>query len=1024
MSAAQKASPTKIIKKVPHFKTVLITGVASYIGSQLAIKLIEEGIRVVGLDNFVHGSKKYLDAVISNPRFTLVKHDISEGLPREIQSVDYIFHLSANQIHLYGKEKDSLKSFLANTEGTKNILEFAADCEAQLLLASTVEIYKGEFSHFSLKDYFGQTAFERSKNSFLQSKKFSESLLWEYVNSENLNARIVRLPAVFGPNFLDENPEHDLARFLEASLKGESIEIFGSGLDKEFYLYIDDAVSGLLKAQFDKDSKGKIYPISNLEGTTVLELAYLIKSLSNGNVEVVFKQSLGQEYPDYQIIDGQTLEDLGWKQQVDLREGILQTLKNTGERSEKVENVRKREEMLKELKSKVKQAEEIKQEAKPDIPCKEETPNYLSEDYKDAALASEEIHKPEILIEKNIINKPKKRKEIKIFSPKVKLFFKKVPEKENTARFKNLFSKNSEKEEYKFRFKSRPHKKALKLLTISALLLISPFAALITTTLLSSAFLYKAAVSAKEMDFEKAASSSKVAATTLKTASNITHNFYSLLKIPLGSEKTDCLEKLLRTGYYGAQTINLESQGLITLKSAIIALSPGSSIKAPTQSEFIAASANFNKGLERFLLLEGEIKNLKQDQIPSKFSKYLNYLNDEELNLKGNLTTLKETMHNLPEILALTGPKKYLILLQNHHELRATGGFIGSYALLTLENGKIKDLVVDDIYNIDGIIQEKEAEIEAPAQIKAYLNLQTIGIRDSNYSPDFSETAEKIYQLYESATGEKPDGVFALNLVVIKDILEQIGPIEVPEFGTINSNNIFEKSVFYSEKNYFEGSQAKKNFLGSLSNTLFSTVLADPKNFLKVSFLPIYKNLQGKNILINTYNETVSEPLIKRGWGGRVAIGNENDFLMLVEQNMGANKANYSMLRSIKYEVKEMSREGELEAKLTLNYSNEAAESKWPLGTYKMFAQLITLPNVETEDEFIFYKEIEPGNFWIKQLSWKLPKNLNSNNYSLKVQKQPGMENTPFTFNYSSILGGRDYSYEGYLTKDMYFVVQ
>jgi nucleoside-diphosphate-sugar epimerase len=314
--AAQKTA--KIIKRVPHFKTVLVTGAASYLGSKLCEKLLRQGFRVVGLDSS--------STSFSNPRFIFLKADLKDALPKELQAVDYIFHLASNHYHTHAKEKDTLQSFLTNTEGTKRLLDFAVSCKAQFLQGSSVEIYKSITSALSIKNYFGETEEEKAKNSFFESKRVAESLVWEYVRGGKIDARIARLPNVYGPGFLGEGADNELSGFIAALGRGDAIVVYGEGLDKEFYNYVDDITDGLIKAQFDSDSEGKIYPLCDLEGVTTLELAYLVKSLARKDIDVEFKPGVEKEYPEYRVTDGQTLKDLGWEPKVGLKEGIGKTV--------------------------------------------------------------------------------------------------------------------------------------------------------------------------------------------------------------------------------------------------------------------------------------------------------------------------------------------------------------------------------------------------------------------------------------------------------------------------------------------------------------------------------------------------------------------------------------------------------------------------------------------------------------------------------------------------------------------------
>ena len=158
------------ITKSSLIPTVLISGGAGFIGSHLAEYLLENKSRVVVLDNFKTGKDIHVKHLLSDKNFALYDVDINEGIPSEIQSVDYIFHLAGLEEYFYSKDYLNLESLFTNSLGTKNLLDFAKKSSAKFLLASTVDVYQGRLSQVDLGKYFGSSSGDENKFSLIEAK--------------------------------------------------------------------------------------------------------------------------------------------------------------------------------------------------------------------------------------------------------------------------------------------------------------------------------------------------------------------------------------------------------------------------------------------------------------------------------------------------------------------------------------------------------------------------------------------------------------------------------------------------------------------------------------------------------------------------------------------------------------------------------------------------------------------------------------------------------------------------------------
>ena len=168
-------SKSKIVRKTVLSPTILIAGGAGFIGAHLAEALLEQKVNVVVVDSLnATGKELQIEALLKNEHFAFFDADINKGLPPEIESVDYIFHLSGVETYMYA-DGWGLETLLANSLGTKNLLDFSLKCEAKFLLVSSIDVYQGLLSSINLAHYFGKTEFEERKYSLIEAKRYAEA---------------------------------------------------------------------------------------------------------------------------------------------------------------------------------------------------------------------------------------------------------------------------------------------------------------------------------------------------------------------------------------------------------------------------------------------------------------------------------------------------------------------------------------------------------------------------------------------------------------------------------------------------------------------------------------------------------------------------------------------------------------------------------------------------------------------------------------------------------------------------------
>lgn len=311
--------------------------------------------------------------------------------------------------------------------------------------------------------------------------------------------------------------------------------------------------------------------------------------------------------------------------------------------------------------------------------------------------------------------------------------------------------------------------------------------------------------------------------------------------------------------------------------------------------------------------------------------------------IKIQLASASQAVKILPEFLGLDGTKReYLVLLQNETELRPGGGFIGSYGLLSFQNGKLLAFDIKDVYEADG---QLVGHVEPPAEIKSYLGEAGWFMRDANWNANFPDATVDLKWFLEKETGKKVDGVIGVNLAVARAVLGAVGEVYVPDFKEkINKNNLYEQAEFYSENRFFPGSIQKASFLGALGKQLFESIRnlkMDQKMNLMTAVL---SSLDKNDIQIVLNQKEAQQTIFDLGWDGSIyqgKCGTENcisDYLYLVEANLGVNKANYFLYRNIEESI-DISNQV-LSRDVKIKYENTAKNTNPPGGDYKNYLRV------------------------------------------------------------------------------------
>jgi len=277
-----------------------------------------------------------------------------------------------------------------------------------------------------------------------------------------------------------------------------------------------------------------------------------------------------------------------------------------------------------------------------------------------------------------------------------------------------------------------------------------------------------------------------------------------------------------------------------------------------------------------------------------------------------------------PDILGLQRPKTYIILLQNSDELRPTGGFITAVARLRLDQGQIVDLEVRD-NAVDDYLHKPYAS--PPQPLREFMGSELWLFRDANWSPDFPTSARKAAELYTYGTGIEVDGVIGLNQRVVTAIMNSLGSVEVePGLPPVDASNII--AYMYEswspppgEEDVGAWAAQRKDFIGRLMNAILARLGTSPDQIRWAALgRGLLDSLSSHDLMLWIDNGQASSILTERGWDGAVWQG-QTDYWMLVDSNVGFNKANAVVESSVSYTVT-LDRDGSAEAILAAHYAH------------------------------------------------------------------------------------------------------
>jgi len=309
------------MKSVSGKKQIAVTGGAGFLGSHLCERLLVEGHDVLCLDNFFTRTKANIAHMLDEPRFELLRHDITFPIYLE---VDEIYNLAcpASPIHY---QFDPVQTTKTSVHGVINMLGLAKRVKAKILQASTSEVYGDPEVHPQPESYWGRVNPTGLRSCYDEGKRCAETLFFDYYRQHGVRIKVARIFNTYGPR-MHPNDGRVVSNFIVQALTNEPITIFGDGSQTRSFCFVNDLIEALILLMKSPDDFVGPVNLGNPNECSVLELAETTINLTNSRSDIEFQplppDDPKQRQPDINLAK----ETLGWEPKVPLKEGMIPTI--------------------------------------------------------------------------------------------------------------------------------------------------------------------------------------------------------------------------------------------------------------------------------------------------------------------------------------------------------------------------------------------------------------------------------------------------------------------------------------------------------------------------------------------------------------------------------------------------------------------------------------------------------------------------------------------------------------------------
>jgi len=310
-------------------QTALVTGAAGFLGSHLVDALLSKGYQVLGVDNFITGSRDNLKNALSNQDFVFIQGDVIASpdsyLPED-EHIDVTFHL-ASPASPPRYQQHPIETYLVNSLGTHQLLQYFLEKnpDVRFVYASTSEAYGDPEQHPQKETYWGHVNPNGIRSCYDESKRFGEMVCGVHSRDMSMNIRIMRIFNTFGPRM---NPADGrvIPNFITQALHNNPLTIYGDGSQTRSFCYVDDLIEGMILFAESPRASGLTINLGNPVEKTMLELALLIKEQTDSKSKIIYQELPGDD-PTKRCPDiSKAKEVLGWEPKTTFEEGLQKTI--------------------------------------------------------------------------------------------------------------------------------------------------------------------------------------------------------------------------------------------------------------------------------------------------------------------------------------------------------------------------------------------------------------------------------------------------------------------------------------------------------------------------------------------------------------------------------------------------------------------------------------------------------------------------------------------------------------------------
>lgn len=949
----------------------LLVGVAGFLGSHLAEKLLERGIQVIGIDDFSTGIRKNLSEVIKNKDFHLINGSIDDdffSIPENIKD----FGISRLDYAFFTAESERADLY---SRGVTNFVNFCRQIRDQQVLAAKGE--KGEVLSKKQIDldpslvasekprivFVSSVNLYASKlDRFNQHLKDAEIRFAKMVSYYKLNARVVRLAPIYGPKmpFRESDP---MIRLIQSALL-DKIQDETTSLDfSTRSIFVKDAVNLLIKAALSGSTAEKIYDGALLHPINASDIRQVLLDPLWAQRRGVHLSQL-PEWPTPNL--KRTIKELGWKPQISLIDSLRETIAY----------------------------------------------------FKDHDLVVPEIQ--DEALSSNFQNEIKK--EMKRWS------FASIKEEDEQEKGSD---KNQDGEEDFFEGKqgtlSRIMQKILPVFLILIVFfgLIYPTATLIIGGLSIRSNLQSSKDLVEKAEFDKAKVSLNSAHNNLKSIKQLTNSLAVLQRIGVFNEEIGNLSQLINLTEEGIEGSKYALSGSQNLYEATKIIS-GESTETDPKKLYQDAQVNLTYANEKLTKVQAR---LEDDKFINKFHPEIR---SRALDFAQKLKTYSALVEKgrvlsvlIPSITGVEGEKNYILLVSDNLELRPSGGVITSIASLTFKDGKLTSFKIEDSNNIDSRLKDL---IPVSPETASDLKVDRLFLKDSSIDPDFPTSARLAEYIYKRIENKGISGVIAVNLNTLSGLIKAVGGVEIAEISQkISGDDLILKYLDFKRSQL--STPSKRNYLTLVSEQLFNKIFfVKAKNWPEV--INQSSNSLGKKDMLIYLSEPQSLSLLaSENWAGILPQGVNNkegeysDFLAVTDINLALAPLNYFIQKTIDLKTT-ISTEDKLTRQLTIRIKNSAPNDSLNNGVYKnrikvylpLGVNLVKaeLGGVDITKEISSYSdhnrqvfstllELSPSQeslLFVEYATDKLEFKNDNLTYRLDVFKQPGSGEVPLNINF------------------------